>query len=140
MLSIADTIRNKDNLNSLLEALISAELIDMLEESESESLTLFAPDDEAFARLDPIIAVYLVKDIPSLCNILFFHMANGRYSLVDLTGMDTLTSKEGNDLFIKAAYHEVKINDALIIEEDIECTNGIIHIIDTVIFPPVVEF
>ena len=138
MLNIADTIRNKDSLHSLLDALTSADLIDML--GESESLTLFAPDDEAFTRLDPIIAVDLMKDILELRRIFLFHMANGRYSLVDLTGMDSLPSKEGSDLFIKTVHHEVKINDALIVEEDIECTNGIIHIIDAVIFPLVVEF
>ena len=138
MLNIADTIRNRDNLNSLLEALISADLLNTL--NESGPFTLFAPDDEAFAELDPIITVDLLKDIPELNKILLYHMVNGKYSLADLIGMDTLSSMEGSDLSVKTAYHEVKINDALIIEEDIECTNGMIHIIDSVIFPPVVEF
>ena len=138
MLSIADTICNKDNLNSLLDALISADLLNILK--ESGPFTLFAPDDDAFARLDPIIAVDLMEDIPELRRILLFHMANGKFSLIDLTGMDTLSSMEGSDLSVKTAYHEIKINDALIIEEDIECTNGIVHIIDSVIFPSVVEF
>ena len=138
MLSIADTICNKDNLNSLLDALISADLLNILK--ESGPFTLFAPDDDAFARLDPIIAVDLMEDIPELRKILLFHMANGKFSLIDLTGMDTLSSMEGSDLSVKTAYHEIKINDALIIEEDIECTNGIVHIIDSVIFPSVVEF
>ena len=138
MLSIADTIRNKDNLNSLLEALISADLLNTLK--ELGPFTLFAPEDDAFTRLDPIIAVDLLKDIHGLQKILIFHMVNGKYSLVDLTTMDILTSMEGRYIFIKTNYHEVKINDALIIFEDIECTNGMIHIIDSVIFPSVIEF
>ena len=51
-------------------------------------------------------------------------MVNGKYSLVDLTTMDTLTSMEGRDIFIKTNYHEVKINDALIIFEDISLAIG----------------
>ena len=138
MLNIADTIRNRDNLNSLLEALISADLLNTL--NESGPFTLFAPDDEAFAELDPIITVDLLKDIPELNKILLYHMVNGKYSLADLTGMDSLSSREGSDIFIKTSYHEVKVNDASITFEDIECTNGMIHIIDSVILPPVVEF
>ena len=103
MLSIADTICNKDNLNSLLDALISADLLNILK--ESGPFTLFAPDDDAFARLDPIIAVDLMEDIPELRRILLFHMANGKFSLIDLTGMDTLSSMEGSDLSVKTAYH-----------------------------------
>jgi len=138
MLNIASTIRNMDNLNPLLEALISADLLNKLK--ESGPFTLFAPDDEAFTRLDPIIVADLIKDIPGLNRILLFHMTNRRYSLVDLIGMDTISSMEGSDIFIKTSYHKVKINDAFIIEEDIECSNGMIHIIDSMIFPSVVEF
>jgi len=138
MLNIIDTMIRNDNFSILADAINSADLEETLK--KSGPFTLFAPEDDAFAKIDPMIMTGLIADTSSLNKILLYHIVIGRHWLVDLAGLIDMPSMEGSDIFIHSNHFEIKVNDALITHADIECLNGVIHSIDSVIFPPVVEF
>jgi len=138
MLNIIETALENDDFTALVDALTSADLIDTLK--GPGPFTLFAPDNEAFTKVDPIIMAGLIDDITSLNKVLLYHVVNGKYMLDDLTGLISLSTMEGSDIFFSKSFGEIKVNDAVITLADIECCNGVIHVIDTVIFSSVVEF
>ena len=138
MLSIAETVLENDNFSMLVDALTSVSLVDTLK--GPGPFTLFAPDNAAFKKIDPIMMADLIADTTSLSKVLLYHVVNGKYMVDDLVGLASLSSAEGNDISISASGSEAKINDAVITLADIECGNGVIHVIDSVIFPSAVEF
>jgi uncharacterized surface protein with fasciclin (FAS1) repeats len=95
--------------------------------------TVFAPTDAAFAKLPPGTITTLVQNIPQLTRILCYHVVPGRLKKADLAKYQSVGSVEGSpiDLLIEGDVFEV--NNATVIQADIEADNGIIHVIDTVI-------
>lgn len=95
--------------------------------------TVFAPTDGAFAKLPPGTITTLVQNIPQLTRILCYHVVPGRLKKADLAKYQSVGSVEGSpiDLLIEGDVFEV--NNATVIQADIEADNGIIHVIDTVI-------
>jgi len=138
MLNIAETVLENGNFTMLADALSSVDLVDTLK--GSGPFTLFAPDNEAFKKIDPIMMADLIADTTSLSKVLLYHVVNGKYMVGDLAGLTSLSSAEGSDISISASGSEAKVNDAVITLADIECGNGVIHVIDSVIFPSAIEF
>jgi len=95
--------------------------------------TVFAPNDEAFAKLPEGTIESLLKDIPTLKNILLYRVVSGEYMAEDVLGMRSLTALNGGQLMINPT--EVKIQGSGIIVTDIIAANGVIHVIDTVMIP-----
>jgi len=132
---IVDTAIENGNFGTLVTALTAAGLVETLK--GAGPFTVFAPNDAAFAKIDATVLADLIADVPALTDVLLFHVVSGKYLAADVVGMTTLTSLEGSDLNITVTGSTVQIENATIILTDIECSNGVIHVIDSVMFPPV---
>ena len=135
---IVDTLVASPNFNILVTAVKAAGLVETLK--NPGPFTVFAPTDEAFARLPEGTVDNLLKDIPRLKTILTYHVIAGKVLADDVAHMKTAKTVEGEDVKIDAKawhLHRVKVNDAEIIESDIMADNGVIHIINRVLMPPI---
>ena len=96
--------------------------------------TVFAPTDDAFAKLPAGTVEGLLKDVPKLKTILTYHVVPGKVLAKDVAGLKTAKTVHGGDIRVDAN-HGVKINNAKVTQADIEASNGVIHVIDTVLIP-----
>ncbi len=96
--------------------------------------TVFAPNDEAFAKLPAGTVDSLLADIPKLTKILTYHVVSGNITAADVAKLHDAKTVEGTNVHIHAN-GGVKINDSNVIAADIACENGVIHVIDTVLLP-----
>ncbi len=122
------------NFTTLVAAVQAAGLVDTLQ--GDGPFTVFAPTDEAFAKLPAGTVEALLNDIPTLTNILLYHVVPGKVMAAQVTDGLTANTVQGSPVTFTVADGEVKINDATIIATDIETSNGVIHVIDSVILPP----
>lgn len=129
---LVDTAVAAGNFKTLAAALKAAGLVDTLK--GSGPFTVFAPTDEAFAKLPPGTVEALLQDIPKLKAILTYHVVSGRVAASDVVKLAKATTVQGQDLRIDATAG-VKINNAAVTKADIATSNGIIHVIDTVLIP-----
>ena len=133
--NIVETAVANGNFKTLASLLQQAELVGAL--SGPGPFTVFAPTDEAFAKLPPEVVADLMKseNKAKLANILKFHVIPGRvYSDAAAKGA-TVKTLQGGELTSKAAGGKVTIGNATITGVDIETSNGVIHVIDTVLLP-----
>lgn len=105
--------------------------------SSDGPFTVFAPTDEAFSALPEGTVESLLADPDALSNILLYHAVSGKFLAEDVLGLDFATTLQGSDVTISIDGDAVKINDATVLVTDIEASNGVIHVIDSVILPPV---
>ncbi len=129
MADIVDIAVQSDSFKTLVAAVQAAGLVDALK--DAESLTVFAPTDDAFAKLPPGTVDSLVKVPPQLGRILSFHVVPGKYTKSDLANIESLTSLEGSPIPIHAG-DNFEVKNATVLQPDIEADNGVIHVIDTV--------
>jgi uncharacterized surface protein with fasciclin (FAS1) repeats len=138
MADIVDTAVSAGNFTTLVSAVQAAELVDTLK--SPGPFTVFAPTDDAFAKLPKGTVENLLKDIPRLKSVLTYHVVAGRVMSSDVVKLKTAKTVEGEEVKIDASRwhgHKMpKINDAEIIKADIEADNGVIHVIDKVLMPP----
>ena len=136
MKDIIDTAVAAGSFTTLAAALTAAGLIETLK--GSGPLTVFAPSDDAFAKLPAGTVEGLLKDIPALKSILTYHVVSGKVLAADVMKMDGKFVKTVNGKDIKISIDNgVHLNDASkVVSTDISCTNGVIHVIDSVIMPP----
>jgi uncharacterized surface protein with fasciclin (FAS1) repeats len=132
MTDIVDTAINSGSFSTLVAAVKAAGLVDTLK--GKGPFTLFAPNDEAFAKLPDGTVDSLLKDIPQLKKILTYHVVSGKVMAADVAKMKSAKTVEGSDVKIDAA-KGVKINNATVSTADVAADNGVIHIIDTVLMP-----
>lgn len=132
MADIVDTAVNAGSFTTLAAALKAADLITTLK--GKGPFTVFAPTDEAFAKLPAGTVDGLLKDLPKLKQILTYHVVAGKVMAADVVKLKSATTVEGSDVKIDAS-HGVKINDSTVSTPDVAADNGVIHIIDTVLLP-----
>lgn len=132
MADIVETAVNAGSFNTLVTAVKAAGLVDTLK--GDGPFTVFAPTDEAFAKLPEGTVDALLKDIPKLKKILTYHVVSGKVLAADVVKMKSATTVEGSDVKIDAS-NGVKINDATVATPDVDADNGVIHVIDTVLIP-----
>lgn len=132
MADIVDTAVNAGSFNTLVAAVKAANLVDTLK--GAGPFTVFAPTDEAFAKLPAGTVDALLKDIPKLTKILTYHVVSGKVMAADVVKLKSATTVEGSTVTIDAS-NGVKINDSKVVTPDIAADNGVIHIIDTVLLP-----
>lgn len=132
MADIVDTAVNAGSFNTLVAAVKAAGLVDTLK--AEGPFTVFAPTDEAFAKLPEGTVDSLLKDIPKLKKILTYHVVSGKVLAADVVKLKSATTVEGSDVKIDAS-NGVKINDATVATPDVAADNGVIHVIDTVLIP-----
>ncbi len=131
--TIVDIAKEDGRFTTLLAAVEAAGLVDTL--NSEGPFTVFAPTDEAFAKLPAGTIEALLQDIPQLSSILLYHVVPGKLMAADVTAADYLTTAQGESVRIKVEDGKAYINEAQIILTDIEAANGVIHVIDTVILP-----
>jgi uncharacterized surface protein with fasciclin (FAS1) repeats len=131
---IVDTAVAAGSFTTLVAAVQAAGLVDTLK--GDGPFTVFAPTDEAFAKLPAGTVEGLLNDIPALTNILLYHVVPGKVMAAQVTDGLTATTVQGSTVTFTVADGAVKINDANIVTTDIETSNGVIHVIDSVILPP----
>ena len=129
---IIDTAVNAGSFSTLVTAIKAANLVDTLK--GAGPFTVFAPTDEAFAKLPEGTVEGLLKDITKLKQILTYHVVSGKVMAADVVKLKSATTVQGSDVKIDAS-KGVKINDATVATPDIAADNGVIHIIDTVLMP-----
>jgi transforming growth factor-beta-induced protein len=132
--TIVDVASQDGRFTTLVAALQSADLADTLK--GEGPFTVFAPTDDAFAKLPAGTVDALLADKPSLTNILLYHVVAGQFMASDVVGLNSATTLQGEDVSITVDGDIVTINDAQVIITDIQASNGVIHVIDTVLLPP----
>ena len=136
--TIVDIAAEDDRFDTMVTAIQAADLADTL--SSEGPFTVFAPTDEAFAALPEGTLDALLADIPTLTDILLYHVVAGEVTasdVVSLDGQSAETALEGKSIAIKVDADRVILNDNVnVIITDIEASNGVIHIIDAVLLPP----
>src|SRR4028118_609371 len=132
MADIVDTAVGAGSFNTLVAAVKAAGLVDTLK--SPGPFTVFAPTDDAFAKLPAGTVDALLKDIPKLTKILTYHVVSGKVMAADVVKLESATTVEGSDVKIDAS-NGVKVNDSTVTTPDVATDNGVIHIIDTVLLP-----
>ena len=130
---IVDTAVNAGSFSTLVTAIKAAQLVDTLK--GAGPFTVFAPTDEAFAKLPNGTVDALLKDIPKLKKILTYHVVSGKVMAADVVKLKSATTVEGSDVKIDASNGSVKVNASTVATPDVAADNGVIHIIDTVLLP-----
>ncbi len=135
MHDIIDTAVAAGSFNTLAAAVTAAGLVDTLK--SAGPFTVFAPTDEAFAKLPAGTVKDLLADIPKLTAILTYHVVAGKVMAADVVALNGKSAKTVNGAEVAISTDGgVKLNGTSnVIKTDIECTNGVIHVIDTVILP-----
>jgi uncharacterized surface protein with fasciclin (FAS1) repeats len=130
MPDIVDIAISAGSFETLVTAVKAADLVEILK--SPGPFTVFAPTDDAFAKLPPGTIQTLVQNIPQLSRILTFHVVSGKYTKADLAQLGTIASIEGSPIKIDCS-DGFEVKNATVVAPDIEADNGIIHVIDTVI-------
>lgn len=136
MHDIIDTAVSAGNFKTLAAALTAAGLLDTLK--GAGPFTVFAPTDEAFAKLPDGTVDKLLHDVPKLTSILTYHVVSGKVMAADVMKMDGQSAKTVNGAELKIATQGgVKLNGSVhVTKTDIDCSNGVIHVVDAVLMPP----
>jgi len=132
---IVDTAVAAGNFKTLATALQAAGLVDALK--GTGPFTVFAPTDEAFAKLPKDTLDALLKDPKALGDILKYHVVAGKVMAADVVKLTEAETLLGKKVAIKVDGGKVMVGGANVIKTDIEASNGVIHVIDTVLLPPV---
>jgi uncharacterized surface protein with fasciclin (FAS1) repeats len=132
-LDIVDTAIDAGQFETLVAAVQAADLVETLK--GDGPYTVFAPTDEAFAALPEGTLDTLLGDIPTLTDILLYHVVPGRVLAEDVVGLTSATTVQGSDIEITVDGDTVMVDGATVVTTDILATNGVIHVIDAVILP-----
>ena len=137
MKSIVETAIEAGSFKTLVKAVQTAGLVKTL--SGKGPFTVFAPTDYAFTKLPAGTVEGLLKDKEKLTSILTYHVVPGKVTSSEVAKLKSAKTVQGQEIKIDAAkwhlHRNVKVNGANIVKTDIECTNGVIHVIDKVILP-----
>lgn len=131
---IVDTAVAAGSFNTLATALKAAGLVDTLK--GKGPFTVFAPTDEAFRKLPAGTLEKLLADKAQLTKVLAYHVVAGKVMAADVVKLTEAKTVEGAPVKISAKDGKVKVNDANVVKTDVVASNGVIHVIDSVILPP----
>ena len=137
MADIVDTAVAVGSFKTLVTAVKAAGLVDTLK--GKGPFTVFAPNDDAFAKLPEGTVEGLLKDIPKLKAVLTYHVVSGKVMAADVVKLKTAKTVQGQEVKIDASkwhlHKNPKINDANVLKADVMADNGVIHVIDKVLLP-----
>ena len=131
---IVDVAIAAGSFHTLVAAVQAAGLVDTLK--GDGPYTVFAPNDEAFAKIPKADLDALLADREKLVAVLTYHVVPGRVTAEDVVGLRSAVTVQGESLTI-GTQGGVTVDGATVIHPDIEASNGVIHVIDTVVFPRV---
>lgn len=129
---IVDTAIAAGSFNTLVTAVEAAGLVETLK--GEGPFTVFAPTDEAFAKLPEGTIEALLQDKAKLTAILTYHVVPGKVMASDVVNLESAKTVQGQSLAIEAG-QGVKVDSANVIKADIMTSNGVIHVIDAVLLP-----
>ena len=129
---IVDTAVAAGKFNTLVKAVKAAGLADTLK--GDGPFTVFAPTDEAFAKLPAGTVESLLNDKEKLAQILTYHVVPGKVMSTDVT-TGAVRTVQGQPLNVMVDNGAVKVNDAQVVQADVTASNGVIHVIDSVVLP-----
>lgn len=130
---IVDTAVAAGNFQTLVSAVEEAGLVDTLK--GEGPFTVFAPTDEAFAKIPQDQLESLLANKTQLTAVLTYHVIAGKVMSTDLTDDMAVATVQGENVTINLDEGSVMVNDAKVVQADIECSNGVVHAIDTVLMP-----
>jgi uncharacterized surface protein with fasciclin (FAS1) repeats len=130
---IVDTAVAAGKFKTLVTAVKEAGLVETLK--GKGPFTVFAPTDEAFAKVPKEALAALLKDKEKLTAVLTYHVVPGKVMAADAAKLKSAKTVQGSEATITASADGVKIDGANIVKTDIVCANGVIHVIDAVIMP-----
>jgi len=131
---ILDVLAEQGQFTTLTEAIETANLGERLR--GEGPFTIFAPTDEAFAQLPTEMVEELFNNQPALTDLLFYHVVDGRIMAEEIGQMDQVETLTGRFLDVTTGTGTVTINGLQVITPNLQASNGIIHVIDTVLMPP----
>jgi uncharacterized surface protein with fasciclin (FAS1) repeats len=131
--SIVETAVSAGQFNTLVTAVKAADLVEVL--SGPGPFTVFAPTDDAFAKLPEGTVEALLQNKEQLKAVLTYHVVAGKVMASDVVNLKSAATVNGQQVTIKVKGGTVMVDNAKVVKTDIECTNGVIHVIDTVILP-----
>ena len=133
--TIVKTAQEAGQFKILCELLAAANLVDTL--NGAGPFTVFAPTDAAFGKLPPETLASLKKDPKALGEILTYHVVAGSNGAAEVAKAKELVTVQGQPIVITVKEGKVMLNNgATVTTADIKASNGVIHVIDTVITPP----
>lgn len=132
---IVDVAASNPDFSTLVAAVKAAGLVDALK--GDGPLTVFAPTNAAFAKLPAGTVEDLLKpeNKDTLIAVLTYHVVAGKVMAADVVKVSSATTLQGQDLAVKTMDGKVMIDNAQVVATDIKASNGVIHVIDTVILP-----
>lgn len=133
--NIVEVAQSAGSFTTLVAAVEAAGLAETL--SGPGPFTVFAPTDEAFAKLPAgtVESLLLPENREQLVSILTYHVVPGKVMAADVVNLQTATTVQGSHITIDASSGAVMVDNATVTQTDIEASNGVIHVIDTVIIP-----
>lgn len=138
--TVLDALRCSSTFGTLKAAINKAELTDALTKEDAD-ITLFAPTNAAFAAALERLGISAEELLESdkLADILLYHVVKGKKLSSDLSNGDALPTLLGDELEFSTNGEELLVNDALVVIDDIETANGVVHVIDAVLEPPTTQ-
>lgn len=131
--NIVEVAQDSGNFKTLLAATQAAGLVETL--ATTDNLTVFAPTDEAFAKLPEGTVDALLKDLPALKNVLTYHVVGAKVPSSVAITLTAATMLNGKTVAVRFDGRDLFINDAKVIVKDVQAKNGVIHVIDSVLLP-----
>lgn len=134
-MDIVDTAASAGDFGTLVTAIKAADLVDTLK--GHGPFTVFAPTDEAFAKLPEGTLDDLLEpeNKEKLASILTYHVVPGKVTASEVVKLRSAKTVNGKPVYIRTRNGDVMINSSKVTKTDIDCSNGIIHVIDTVLMP-----
>ncbi len=132
MKNIIETALSGSDFSTLVTAVKAAGLVDTL--SGKGPFTVFAPNNAAFAKIPEASLKALLADKTKLTSVLTYHVVPGKVMAKDIGTMTEAVTVQGSKVKINTE-NGVMINNAKVVKADIECSNGVIHVIDSVLMP-----
>jgi uncharacterized surface protein with fasciclin (FAS1) repeats len=134
-MDIVDTAIAAEGFNTLVTAVKAAELVSTLK--SPGPFTVFAPTDAAFAKLpaDTLSNLLQPENKEKLTSILTYHVVPGQVMAADVLKLSSAKTVNGQSLSIKTGGGVVMVDNATVVQTDIQCSNGVIHVIDAVVLP-----
>lgn len=130
---IVDTAVGAGQFNTLVAAVKAAGLVETLK--SAGPFTVFAPTDEAFAKLPAGTVDNLLQNPEKLKQILLYHVVAGKVMAADVVKLTSAKTVQGSSATVKVMGGKVMIDNANVVKTDISTSNGVIHVIDSVILP-----
>ena len=132
--TVAQIAENNTNFTTLVSLLKKANLTDML--NGPGNFTLFAPTNAAFAKVNASTLADLQNNTPALNTLLLYHVVPEKLLANNLTGSGTLPTANGLSLPYSVNGTTIQVGNATVTKADINATNGVIHVINSVLIPP----